>query len=420
MQSLPIYVDVFALAILLGVAQGLFLAVFFLTGLRVRTVANRCLGWFMLSLSAISAEIFLNYTNYTFRVLWTVDFSEPFNFLLGPLFYFFVFSRIRHRLPRWWGIHLLPFLIWLANAITWLYQPIEFKYNSYLDSLHPELSLIPAQPYLTEDFTGLRTFINEMTMLSCIVYAVLALLIIQWENRQRKARQRSVNRGALQILSWLFATVPVLVVLVKSQYEEDLGDYLLATYIALTIYTTSFLVMRGSSFFELEPTAPVLVADEPTPTLAAEPKKKYEKSSLSEEVEDAVLVRLTDLLATEKLHLQSDFSLPKLASQLQTSPHHLSQVLNNRLGQNFFEWLATHRIAEAQRLLRDPLTTNLKIDEIAERVGYNSPSAFHTAFKRLTNQTPAQFRETVEHPAGPRSSAQPGPKEADPTSPRSA
>lgn len=392
MQTLPVHLDMFALVILLGVAQGLFLGIFFLSGSRGRSVANRCLGWCMLALSAISAEIFLNYTNYTFQVLWLVDAAEPFNFVLGPLFYFFVYSRVRHQLPRRWGWHLLPFGIWLANAATWLYQPVEFKYNSYIQSLHPELSFVPVQPYWEGDFTGVRPFVNELTLLSCVVYAGLALLIIRNASRQDANFRLSANQNALRLLSWLFALVPMLIVLIKPQFYEDLGDYWLATYIAVTIYATSFLVMRGSSFFGDE--SAIALPEPPAPETVppAELKKKYEKSSLSEEVEDAVLTRLTRLLETEKPYLQSDLSLPKLAGQLNTNPHHLSQLLNDRLGLTFFDWLATHRITEAQRLLSDSTTAHLKIDEIAERVGYNSPSAFHTAFKRLTNQTPAQFR----------------------------
>ncbi len=406
MRTLPINLDVFALIILLGVAQGLFLGIFFLSGSRNKSVANRCLGWFMLSLSAISAEIFLNYTNYMFRLLWLVDVSEPVNFVLGPLFYFFVFSRVRNRLPHRWGWHLLPFGIWLINALTWLYQPVEFKYNSYLESQHPELPYVPQQLYWEEDVTEIRHLINEMTLLSCVVYAGLALLLIRNASRRDAGFRLSANRDALRLLSWLFATVPILIVIVKPQFYNDVGDYLLATYMAVTIYTTSFLVMRGSSFFNQEPPVPLPPQPEPAPELPPEPKKKYEKSSLSEEVEDAVLTRLTSLLETEKPYLQSDLSLPKLAGQLNTSPHHLSQLLNDRLGLTFFDWLATHRTAEAQRLLSDSTTAHLKIDEIAERVGYNSPSAFHTAFKRLTNQTPAQFRangSTLEgHPVSAR------------------
>ena len=390
MKTLPIHFDLFALVILLGVAQGLFLGVFFLTGDRGKRVANRCLGFFTLAISAISAEIFLNYTNYTFRLLWLGDFAEPFNFVLGPLFYFFVFSRLWQRLPRHWFWHMLPFAIWLANSITWFYQPIEFKYNSYVYSQHPELSFVDAQHYLNEDFTGLRKYINEMTMLSCVVYAVLALLTIRMRSRQQVVLQKWAGLRTLQLLCWLFALVPILILVIKPQFYHDVGDYLLATYIAITLYTMSFLVMRGSSFLGDEPqTEPQLLASEGD----AEPRKKYEKSSLSEEVEEAILQKLTRLMDEKKPYLQSDLSLSKLAGLLNTSPHHLSQLLNDRLDQNFFDLLAMHRVREAQQLLNDPATTHLKIDEIAEQVGYNSTSAFHTAFKRLTNQTPAQFRD---------------------------
>ncbi|AUD01697.1 helix-turn-helix transcriptional regulator [Spirosoma pollinicola] len=390
MQTLPINLDLFALIIFLGVAQGIFLGIFFLTGERLRRVENRCLGLFMLALSAVSGEIFLNYTNYTFRLLWTVDFAESINFVLGPLFYFFVFSRIQQRLPQYWGWHLVPFIIWLANSVTWLYQPIEVKYNAYVNSQHPELPFIRQYAYWDDDFTGLRDLINEMTLLSCLVYAVLSLITIRRATRSEDQINGHYKLASLRVLSVLFALMPFLIVLVKPQFYHDVGDYLLATYVAATIYTTSFLVMRGSDFFRLEmPGQPTVTEAEPQPT---ELKKKYEKSALSEEVEDAVLSKLSRLLEAEKPYLNSDLSLPKLAARLDTSPHNLSQLLNDRLGQTFFDWLASYRIAEAQRLLNEPTTTHLKIDEIAERVGYNSTSAFHTAFKRLTNQTPAQYR----------------------------
>ena len=387
MRTLPPNLDLFALIILLGVAQGVFLGLFFLTGSRGRLVANRCLGWFNLALSAISAEIFLNYTNYTFQVLWTVDLAEPFNFVLGPLFYFYVFSHIYQRLPRGWVWHLLPFAIWLVNAVTWVYQPPEFKYNSYIYSWHPEIMYIPSGSYLDEDFTGVRGLINELTLLSCVIYAAMALLII------RKAAQSVATRAAaklpmLRYLSWLFASVPVLITVVKLQFYKDLGDHLLASYMALTIYVTSFLVMRGSNFFQPDP--PVKEAEG-----SGEARKKYEKSSISEEVEEAVLQKLNRLMTDEKPYLQSDLSLPKLAGQLNTTPHHLSQLLNDRLQQSFFDMMAEYRIREAKTLLHDPAIAHLKIDEIAERVGYNSTSAFHTAFKRITGQTPAQFRASA-------------------------
>ncbi|MBC8155306.1 MAG: helix-turn-helix transcriptional regulator [Bacteroidetes bacterium] len=405
MPSQPLHLDLFALIILLGVAQGLFLGVFFLVGERGRDVANRCLGWLMLGLSAIIGEIFLCYSNYMFRVLALVDFSEPFNFVMGPLFFFFVFARIRGRLPKKWGLHLLPMVLWGINAVSWLYQPVELKYNNYLNAFHPDLPIIPEPvPYLPEDFTGgLRDYINELTLVSCLVYGILSLVVIRQAYRQIGQhfwRPAPVRLAQLRYLTFLFLALPVLIVVVKPQFHEDLGDYLLACYLTLIIYATSLLAMRGSTLFTGEPELQPLQAGPPLagPLQARtlpEPKRKYEKSSLSEEVEEAILQKLTRCMDDQKAYVQSDLSLPKLAGQLNTTPHHLSQLLNDRLEQSFFDMLASYRIREAQQLLQSPATANLKIDEIAERVGYNSPSAFHTAFKRLTGQTPAQFRGTV-------------------------
>ena len=36
---------------------------------------------------------------------------------------------------------------------------------------------------------------------------------------------------------------------------------------------------------------------------------------------------------------------------------------------------------------------NLKIEEIAERVGYNSKSSFNTSFKKIVGKTPSVFKK---------------------------
>jgi YesN/AraC family two-component response regulator len=96
-------------------------------------------------------------------------------------------------------------------------------------------------------------------------------------------------------------------------------------------------------------------------------------------------------METEKPFLQSDFSLPQLADRLKLSVHIVSQVINDGLGKSFFEMTAEYRVATAKQLLKDQ--PNIKIEEIAEQVGYNSKSSFNTAFKKITGKTPSEFRQ---------------------------
>ncbi|MBO0935590.1 helix-turn-helix transcriptional regulator [Fibrella sp. HMF5335] len=402
MQQLPLHLDFFALIMLLGVAQGLFLGVFFLSGARGQQVANRCLGWFLLALTAVSTEILLNYTNYITRLPALVDFSEPLNFVLGPLFFLFTTAKLHNQLPRRWGWHLLPLVFWALYSISWQFQPVEVKYNNFLSANHPDQRPLPEPTHwLPEDILGdLRHYINELTLLSLLAYAVLGIYVLTKTYRRQGYSFWQVPPGQyrqLRNLGLLSLTFPLLIAVVKPQFDEDLGDYILVCYITAMLYLANFLTMRYPAFFTTN--LP------PAPVMADEPKKKYEKSTLTTDVETAVLTRLDQLLMTEKPHLDSTLSLPKLAAQLRVSPHHLSQLLNDRLGQTFFDWLATHRVAEARRLLTDEATAHLKIDDIAERVGYNATSAFHTAFKRITNQTPAQFRDANRTATGSSRSA---------------
>jgi AraC-like DNA-binding protein len=124
----------------------------------------------------------------------------------------------------------------------------------------------------------------------------------------------------------------------------------------------------------------------------AKPVKKYEKSTLTDEIQDQTLARL-EILMQEKIVFERRFFFALASQKLGVSPHHLSQILNESLGQSFFDYAAQWRIAEAKKLLVSSENQHIKIEEIAEMVGYNSKSAFNTAFKKIVGQTPSQYRK---------------------------
>ena len=69
-------------------------------------------------------------------------------------------------------------------------------------------------------------------------------------------------------------------------------------------------------------------------------------------------------------------------------------MINEKLNQSFFEMIASYRIEAAKSILNTEMGKKLIIEEVAERVGYNSKSAFNTAFKKFTSQTPSEYRES--------------------------
>ena len=111
--------------------------------------------------------------------------------------------------------------------------------------------------------------------------------------------------------------------------------------------------------------------------------------------------QLAALMHTEKMHLRSDLTLPKLAVLVKCSVNHLSQVLNAGFGMSFFDFLNSYRIEDAKRILGGKQSGSQTILDIPFAVGFNTNSAFYSAFKKSTGLTPAQYRyahtKIVEH-----------------------
>ncbi|MBO6557891.1 MAG: helix-turn-helix domain-containing protein [Pseudomonadales bacterium] len=121
--------------------------------------------------------------------------------------------------------------------------------------------------------------------------------------------------------------------------------------------------------------------------------QKYAKSGLSDELLNRYKERLVQLMDDEKAFMNPGLTLPKLSSLVQCPINHLSQVINAGFEMSFFDYLNSHRIEEAKRILAEPSDHPQPILSVAFEVGFNSNSAFYSAFKRICGQTPAQFRK---------------------------
>ena len=100
-------------------------------------------------------------------------------------------------------------------------------------------------------------------------------------------------------------------------------------------------------------------------------------------LEQAIQERLGDV----------DLSLKSLGNQLGFSPNYLSVLIKKELGISFQQYLIQERIKKAKLLL---LTTDLKIYEIAEQVGFEDINYFSQRFKQIEGITPRQFKKGGE------------------------
>jgi AraC-like DNA-binding protein len=375
---MPYRIDLFAIFIFLGMIQAFFLCLFFFSKPNRQNPANIFYGVLLVSMGLCIMEIFLMYTGYIVHCLFLVDFSEPLSFVIGPSFYLMVVVMARGKLPRRYYWHFAFAVVYLILVIPFFLLPDDVKYNSWIGSYRLPLQMRPydydqSDPrlfWITDNHTAL-------TLLSLVTYALLALWEVIRIFRIKKESffhpshntLRALRNGTMQI-----GSITLLLLVIKYFNPNDTGDHIFAAYIGITIYVTSFRVMQQSGFFKES---------------LGEPQK-YRSSTLTDEQRNDVLARLQHVMEKDKPFLRPDFSLPDLAQQLGTNVHILSQVINACLGKSFFEMTAEYRVREAKDLLKTQ--RNIKVEEIAGQVGYNSKSSFNNAFKKITGQTPSDFR----------------------------
>lgn len=92
-------------------------------------------------------------------------------------------------------------------------------------------------------------------------------------------------------------------------------------------------------------------------------------------------------------HMDEEITLSELAALVHLSRFHFCRAFRLATGQAPHAWLTAHRMRQARVLV---ITSSLPISEIALAVGYSTPSAFASAFRKAFGKTPSQIRQQME------------------------
>ena len=150
-----------------------------------------------------------------------------------------------------------------------------------------------------------------------------------------------------------------------------------ATWFTFVMYSVAYLALKQHKVFSQKPK-----------------EEKYQTSHVQSQVLRQHEQRLLRLMSNDDIVTDQNLSLGTLASRLEIRPDVLSRLINEHFEKNFNDFINGYRIKKAQELLLDPIYSQEKVATIAYDCGYNSVSAFNTAFKRIVGQTPSTFRDS--------------------------
>lgn len=105
----------------------------------------------------------------------------------------------------------------------------------------------------------------------------------------------------------------------------------------------------------------------------------------------ARLTALEEAFNEDALHLRPRLSVQEVADRLGWQPREVSRLINQSLGKSFADFVNEKRVGAAMEKMADPAEASRSLLQIAFDVGFNSKTAFHDSFRKVTGSSPAAW-----------------------------
>ncbi|HAS45806.1 MAG TPA: hypothetical protein DCS93_35320 [Microscillaceae bacterium] len=387
--------------LIVGAVQALFLALLVLSKQKKALADYLLVGWFLVS----AAHIFFFYTSLhqslTHNQRWLIM-GTGLPFLQGATLFFYVNALIKPRL-HWfiYLLHLSPFVIYTISFIV--YQQL---YPQAYEVLDGTLLVQQKLPWLMWHHGVFKAIAG----IGYIMWSLFILVRYQLELPRHYSFQEKINLNWLKYwlittLGMALITVGVIVLGADLKFLQISTTYqIVAILFLLLIFVMGFFGFRQTSIL-VDKRLPAGNEQEAKQAKEAQIKKeqikkentvKYQNSGLTDRQAAIYQQQLLHYMETHQPYLASKLTLVQLATQLDMSTHHLSQIMNEQLGKNFFEFINHYRVETIKEKLQNPKFTHYTLLGIALESGFNSKTSFNTVFKKITGMTPSQYQKSLD------------------------
>lgn len=120
-------------------------------------------------------------------------------------------------------------------------------------------------------------------------------------------------------------------------------------------------------------------------------ESRYKKSGLKKGSSEIYLKELLQYMEEGQPYLNGKLALKEVAEQLDISTNHLSQVINEKLSKNFFDFVNAYRVELVKEKMSNPANSKFTLLALAYDSGFNSKSSFNSIFKKLSGMTPSEY-----------------------------
>jgi len=306
------------------------------------------------------------HTGFSFQYPISYGLTIPFLYSIGPTIFLYYEELNGRKKETFSWIHWIPLFISLLPLIFWVSLGFEEQQRSIQEILSGNWEL----PY------GVFILWIIGPKVSILVYALLI-----------GVSQSGAGALAIQLLPERIRFFAILLLIyIFGMISADIIGYIfgIKTLYKTSAWSHSFAAIFVYLYAKRNPNILLDIA-------GAIQSARYSKSKLTRVNSNQALSQLDQLLTKESYYADEDMRLQTLAEALKMSPHQLSELVNVNLQMSFIQYVNSHRILIACKMLEEE---DRNILSVAYAVGFNSKSAFNRVFRQLVGTSPREFRKS--------------------------
>ena len=283
-------------------------------------------------------------------------------FLTGPLLYFFVRRSIdpNYELRKYHAWHFVPFVV-----------AVLFYFIRFVQI-----------PYFVVWQSSIRLPNTSLTLVHNLIYFIISILLLKKTRFQLQNNGNGDSRSkTVWVLLLTCGTAMIWLIELNSLIVLFVFRYVRFCPHMASLYSACvFIFCNSIAYFVIS-----------KPELFVK-NKRYEKSRLSNSEKVNYKNKLLKHMKDEKPYLNPSLTMADLEAALAIPHRVLSQIINELFEQHFYDFINCYRIEESKQFLKRS-SKKSTILEIAYAVGFNSKSAFNTAFKKHVGVSPTEFKK---------------------------
>lgn len=312
------------------------------------------------SLTLLNALMAMTGVFSTYQYLYFLPLT--FSLSIGPLFYFFVRSRIQASFT----FHLRDLIHFVVPAAQFLFylsigfRSAEFKSWMWIHVIGPYMQYV-------EEFLNLLLGIGYM--IASIRFINREIPLALWNH---------------PICQWLKKFAVSLLVLLSFSMLYEVIDWILWSSFSYNLFNTPW------ADFPLKMSYAVISLYIGYQAFIHQNQSIIIPSYFNSDDEIDLDTRLREMVVEKQVYLDPELSLAGLAKMLNIPKNNLSRYFSSR-GESFRAYINKYRVDHFLSLIAEGKQQELSLLGLAFDSGFNSKASFNRVFKEMKGKTPSQF-----------------------------